>query len=265
MSNTDLIRKDGSDTYYREQPDGKVLREALAYAMYSNPLRGYLGLEARTRTRAFGQNRPGWEDGPNPLRKVQQVEGLEHWRYEVLEQDAAAMKPMLADFDITDERADWLTDIFLWTPMTLIREKVRDFLEDTDPGMNLLFPTRVFHKTSGKEVPEKFYSWLPKRRLFRSRDHVVDKSIKIRSPFPGSLGTDNIAIEMATNQSLRALAQTLPSFGFYFDSPTVFNAKMFTALKAEKFTGMVERPDTGTEHMGFLADDDPNWNVGHFH
>lgn len=264
MSDTDLIRKCGGDTYYREQPDGKVLRKALAYAMYTCPLEGYIGLERKTPAKPFGQNRPGWEDGPNPLRKVQPVEVLDHWRYEIFEQDAAAMAPMLTDYKVRDERADWLTDIFLWTPMTLIREKVRDFLEDTDPGMNLIFPAGVFKKNSGAEIQEKFYVWLPKRRLFMSRDHVIDTNSKIRSPFPGTIGTRDIAIEMATNQSLRALVQTLPSFGFNFGPQTAFNARMFAALKAEKFTGLVERPDTGTEHMGFLADDDVNWNVGHF-
>jgi hypothetical protein len=105
---------------------------------------------------------------------------------------------------------------------------------------------------------------LPRRRLFLSPDFKIDPQTKVKSPFPGTIGIDKYATELAHNQALRDLVSTLPSFGFHFAAQVAFNAETFRAIKAEKFTGLVERPDTGTEHMGYLADRNVNWNVGHF-
>jgi hypothetical protein len=165
MSDTDLIRKCGGDTYYRETPDGKVLREALIYAMYSNPLQGYIGPSERLETKSFGANRTGW--GPDSdLRKVQRIEGLPFWRYEIFEVNEEAMAPMLTDFEITDDRFDWMTDIFCWTPMSIVRQKVRDFLLDTDPEGHMFFPTKIFGESSGLELQGSFFSLVAEETSF---------------------------------------------------------------------------------------------------
>jgi hypothetical protein len=49
-----------------------------------------------------------------------------------------------------------------------------------------------------------------------------------------------------------------------FDSQTAFNAATFKALKAEKFTGLVERPTIGTDGTSVGYEKNVNWNVGHF-
>jgi hypothetical protein len=39
-----------------------------------------------------------------------------------------------------------------------------------------------------------------------------------------------------------------------------YNAPMFKALKAERFTGLIER-----DHDDWRKKDDKNWNIGHFY
>lgn len=264
MSGQELVRKIGRTKYFKEQPDGSVLHEALIYVNYTNPLQGYIGPDRRTKTLYWSPKIPGFENDGGAFRKIQPLNGLPHWRYEIFDCDAAGMAPLLTDYEIEDERADWMTDIFMWTPGAIVREEVRDFLEDTDPGGSMFFPTSLFGKPSGKELPGRFYQWFPKRRLFLSIDFEVPLSDRIYAPFGGRFGNKSVSTEFHSNKTLRDFVATLPIFCMGFTAHTAFNAATFKALKAEKFTGLVERPTIGTDGTSVGYDTNVNWNVGHF-
>ncbi len=257
LSQQEMSRKVGGTTYHREVPDGRLLREAAIYVMYSNSLQEFLSLERVENIKRFSPHLDGWRD-LGPHRKLQDMPKIPFWHYEIFETDAAGVQASRTDYLITDDRADWLTDIFCWTPFTVVREKVRDFLEDTDPGGNAFFPVKIFTKESREELPGQYFNWLPKRRLFPSIDLVPQSDVVVRKPYGSDFGGRKVASEFQFNTELKHFAKELPSFGINFGFQAAFNADLFKALKAEKFTGLVER-----KHCDPNKRDNKHWNVDH--
>lgn len=184
--------------------------------------------------------------------------GLGSWWHEIFECDQSALTDFLTDFDVDDDRIDWLTDIFLWTPFSVVSARVREFFEDTDPDGHMFFPVKLFAKKSGKELPGRYFTWIPKRRLFFTGDIDAPLENKVIKRWDGPFALSTYATELTRNQPLRAFANSLNTFCIGFRPSTAFNSTTFHALKAEKFTGLVER------EIDDDIDDDPTWNVGHY-
>ena len=81
----------------------------------------------------------------------------------------------------------------------------------------------------------------------------------MRKPFGAPFGAYAEASELTHNRVLREFVQRLPVFCMHFAMYPGYNAPMFKALKAERFTGLIER-----DHDDWLQKDDKNWNIGHF-
>lgn len=252
----------GGKTYLREVPDGEVKREAAFYAMYRSSIDGLIGPEEVEEIKMFGANCEGW-GADSPFRHVQKTPDIGPWRYEIFKADFAAVQAagVLSNQMITDDRADWFPDIFLWTPFSFVRQTVKDFLEAHDPEGHLFFSTKIFGETSGKEIAGgPYYQWMPARRLFMSPDFEIPSGPKVaKKVLKGRFGSERIAWQIQYNLPFRKFLSTLPCFGINFDYQIGFNAAMFRALKEAGFTGLVER-----EHDDWDEPDNINWNIGHF-
>lgn len=250
------------NTYLREVPDETVKRDATFYGMYRTPMDGLIGPDRVVTIRPLGPDSPGWS-ADSTYRQVQDTPDIGPWRYEIFKADAAAIQAAgsLTDHAVDDDRADWFTDIFLWTPFSFVRASVKDFLDARDPGGHLFFPTRLFGTESGDEITGgPYYQWMPARRLYLSPTFQVPHGPRVaKHVLKGRFGSERYAWHLLKNRQFRDFAKTLPCFGFNFDAQIAFNASMFRALKQAGFTGMVER-----EHDDRDEPDNINWNIGHF-
>jgi hypothetical protein len=258
MTELEMKRKIGRTVFRRDVPDGSVKHDALLYVTYTCPYEGFLALEKVSDSEYLSAWEPGWgADGP--YRKKSNIPGLPNWRFELFEPDDAGIAPFRNEFTIPDDRADWMPDVFQWVTFPIVRGRVREFLEDTDPDGSLFWPTRIFTSETQQELPGPFFQWLPKRHLFLDSDFTAAPDRAVRKPFGAPFGAYAEASELTHNRVLREFVQELPVFCMHFAMYPAYNAPMFKALKAERFTGLIER-----DHDDWLQKDDKNWNIGHF-
>ncbi|MCI5097306.1 MAG: hypothetical protein MRY77_13400 [Rhodobacteraceae bacterium] len=258
MTEIEMKRKIGRTVFRRDVPDGSVKQDALLYVTYTNPYPEFVALEEKRDLPSLSARLPGWgKDGP--YRRKSKIPGLQDWHMETFEPDDVGVAPVLGDFTINADRADWMPDLFIWFPLAIVRGRVREFLMDTDPDGSLFWPTRLFVEETGQELAGPFFQWMPKRRLFLDAKFRAPVDRMVDKPFGGPFGAHAEASELTHNSILREFVQRIPLFGIEFTNYPAYNAPMFKALKAERFTGLIER-----DHDDWLQKDDKNWNIGHF-
>lgn len=247
--------KVGGKTYVREEPSTTVKKEALCYVMYRSPFEGFMSFEPTTPHGTLSQF---------PLQGRSKLESkLGPWDLQVFESSASELEAvgLIHEVAVRDERADWMTDIALSFPMSLVRKDVKEFIEEFDPQGSLFFPTRIIGRDSKKEIEGgPYFQWMPKRRLFLPLDYKAPPGSVIPETFvDGKFGADGPLYQFQNNPLLREWMSKTPCFSVGFDYQVGFNAALFKALKSEGFTGLVEREHDGDR----WAKDNINWNVGH--
>jgi len=179
----------------------------------------------------------------------------------LVSRDGKAIAPHLSNISIRHERAHWYADFSATHLALIVTERARDCIEELDPGMNYFFPMVITVRETGDPLPDKRYYWWPRRELRYNLPDPHGPLRKVPYRVDSPFGDSEVAWELTNNEKLREFVSSLP---FWAMATNNFNFAMtpsvFTRLKAERFTGLIEIEGENRRAAGF----DHNRNIGHY-
>lgn len=173
-----------------------------------------------------------------------------------------AMAPLLSNFSVEADYADWVPDIWSSHLALIVTAKVRQVIEELDPGFHYFYPMTIRVTQTGDPLPEEHFYWVPRRRMFFRPDREGATPPGAWSAWEdGGFSNRQNVWEYINNTALRSFLGELP---FWTEGLKTFSFAMskpvFHRLKQEGFTGLLELECEDR----YDEDCDRSHNVGHF-
>jgi hypothetical protein len=262
MKNSKVRRRDGV-VYRKEVPSAEIVKDALIYVYDDSPLHGVIHTEYHAAKKKLTGNFPGFGRDSTYLIKQPVPEDIGPWKYKLLTCEPSVLAPFLTPITIDADSVDWLPDIFGNVQAPIVTGRVRETIEEADPGYSYFFPAEILMSGSGAAVPGDRYFWFQRRRMSYVWNPLTQGvGEQLRLPWDGRMfARGGVAWQLTHNAVLRDFVCAFPFWGVNLNQLTfAMSAPAFRRLKAGLFTGMIE--STSTDYQS--EDRDDSQNIGHF-
>ena len=262
MDQANTLKRFGK-TYRRDVPDGTVMRDARFYVMFREPYLELIAPQRTKKTKMFYVGTPGWKELGGAHRSNMNLLGLpKGWRMEIYsdEDQSLVTNKCIVPHTVEQAAVDWFPDIYLWVPFPLVRKRVKEFLQDHDPAGNQFYPAELLIKETGEAVlGGPYYWWMVRRRLWSPEKYHLPRG-RAWHHLVAQDGLDrDTAWALVNDAQLQDALKHVPTWTIAFSSNLVFSRDTFAALKAERFTGLIEH-----RKLNFDVDTiGHNANIGH--